>query len=191
MNKLKLFLPVLLLVGGLVAGVTLVLQNQDLRSKAFTGFGINTTNVSQSIIDNPSPLSSIPADSSSAQYLYHELAQTYPTAATQNIQQDGVELTGTASLAYDEEIDTTLVFIRLENVPYFEFTPMNLWFHNVDTNKLARVAIAEFTVEDSKPVAYFVYSAAGDLRQQYQLAYISYEEINQTEPLLPIITLNL
>lgn len=186
MKRVQLLL-ILVSIMGLGGALFLVQTSQDLRSRAFSSYTINTA--SKALIDDPSPLASIPLNPGSAQYLFHELGRTYPTATTQNINDPGSQIRGVASLYYDEAINKSFAFIRLENVPYFELTPINLWFSN--SNRYSRASIGEFNIEDNKPVAYFVYVADGDLKTKFDQATVSYEAINSSSPILPIITLGL
>jgi hypothetical protein len=176
--------------------------NLDIRNRAFTGFEVNVSNFlglnpgsnqDQASLEqfDPNPLSTIPEDPSSARYLYYKLASIYPGASTQNIVASGVSITGVASLAYDVAIDKTLIFITLRDLPYFEFTPLYFWLHNIDTNTYLQATSAEFLSENGTVVAYLVYSASGDLRTQYQQAVISYDVPGASAPVLPIITLTL
>ena len=190
---------ILILLGGVVAGVFALQGRTFLDGFAFTEFKVNT-GILQQLSDrfdgggqdpltaNITPLTSISEDDS-MRFLYHSLVSTYPEASTQNITAEGFDINGAASLAYDEEIDTTLVYIRIANLPFFESSPLGMWLSGEGGQVLA--ASGEFFIEGEEPVAYILYSAPGDLKDQFDEAVLSYDFVGATEPLLPVITLTI
>ncbi|MBI5358091.1 hypothetical protein HZB69_00470 [Candidatus Amesbacteria bacterium] len=163
-------LGVLLLAIGLVVGLTLVNQKQNIFTKAWTGF---TTNLD---IFRKQPISTeFQTDPNAYQTkkLFHNLLALYnDSSEIQNIDIPEFNLKGVAFLKYDEKLKKTFVFTRIENLPYSKL--IRLWL-NKELGSYRAVGLVDFVSEQDKLVGYSVFVDDEDLRTYKELLF-SYDE---------------
>lgn len=175
----------------LVVGVVLVDRGGlgDIRSRAWSGVVVNVDNLRAKPQD-PNPVKGTQGkDTKDSRELFHSLTRTYYTAEVQNISDPSVGVAGVALLQYDQKLNKTFVFTRIENLPVPATGFVRLWLVN-EAREYQKAGVAEFFTEQSKPVSYSVFTRDGDLRAFKQLLF-SYDDVLEgREPELVVISIN-
>lgn len=159
-------------------GVVLAQNPQNLLSRAWSGVVVNVErlrDLGQKRDVNPAGVAS-EDEPNSSRLLFHKLNRTYYDAEVQNILEPAVGVTGVAFLKYDEALNRTFVFARIENLPVLLDKVVQLWLVKNINEAYQKVGIAEFfqDVKGGGPVAYSVFTHEGDLRT-YQELWVAYD----------------
>lgn len=174
-SKLRIISSLVLIVG-LVVGLTLVNQKQDIFTKAWTGFTTNLENLKKQLSLTPQPVATeFQTDPNAYQTkkLFHNLLALYnDSSEIQNIDVPEFNLKGVAFLKYDEKLKKTFVFTRIENLPYAKL--IRLWL-NKELGSYRAVGLVDFVSEQDKLVGYSVFVDDEDLRKYKELLF-SYDE---------------
>ena len=165
----------LLLVIGLVVGLVLVNQKQNIFTKAWTGFTANLENIARQLTLNPTTTEfKIEESAEATKKLFHILLAQYSgKAEIQNIDLPKFGISGVAMLKYDETINKTFVYSRIENLPRPSEGIVRLWVVK-NINTYTPVGIVDFVRENNNPVGYSVFVQPGDLRVNDELL-VSYD----------------
>ena len=173
-----------LLVAGLVTGVVLVKQKQDIFTKAWTGF---TSNLE--IFRKQPAITEFQADPKALETkkLFHNLLALYnDTSEIQNIDIPEFNIKGVAFLKYDDKLQKTFVFSRIENLPYEK--PHRLWGSR-DLGDYRAVGLVDFVSEQDKLVGYSVFVDDRDLRQYKELLFSYDPSLSVSYPTAVALTL--
>ncbi len=188
-SKLKV-VSILLLVVGLVVGLTLVNQKQDIFSKAWSGITTNLENLKKQLSLTPQPLiSEFQADPKALETkkLFHNLLALYnDTSEIQNIDIPEFNIKGVAFLKYDEKLQKTFVFSRIENLPYSRL--IRLWVSK-DLGNYRAVGLVDFVSEQDKLVGYSVFVDDRDLRLYKELLFSYDPSLSVSYPTAVALTL--
>lgn len=175
---------VLVLVIGLSVGVVLVSQKQDIFTKAWTGF---TSNLD--IFRKQPAITEFQTDPKALETkkLFHNLLALYnDTSEIQNIDIPEFNIKGVAFLKYDEKLQKTFVFSRIENLPYSKL--IRLWVSK-DSGDYRAVGLVDFVNEQDKLVGYSVFVDDRDLRQYKELLFSYDPSLTVSYPTAVALTL--
>ena len=183
---------------GILAGVILTGQIQNIRNKAFTGYSTSTQNFSSPLTyANPSDIpqnDSLISDKSS-QGLFYTYAKRYQNARPeiQKVSISSIGMTGSVFYFYIPNIDTTYLFSRFENLPPLPNKILHVWLASSFEREYFHVATTEFVVENKIPVAYDVFVGKGNLKTEGTSLIWSYDNVSDTTSQTPegkILTVN-
>ena len=164
-SKLKI-ISSLVLVIGLVVGLTLVNQKQNIFTKAWSGFTSNLDIFKKQPVITE--FQTVPK-ALETKRLFHSLLALYnDTSEIQNIDVPEFNIKGVAFLKYDEKLQKTFVFTRIENLPYSRL--IRLWVSN-KLSQYRAVGIVDFVSEQEQLVGYSVFVDDNDLRQYRDLVF--------------------
>lgn len=169
---------VVLLIGGLVAAVAAAGTNLDLRNFAWGGIRFNQAALQGQSMNLESTVS-LASENREAAQLFLDLSRTYYNADVANIDVPEFQVRGVVFKQYDAELDQTLVFGRLENLPLIQAIPQ-MWLS--DGNIFVPSGIGQLTLENGVPVGYFMTALEGD-DAPFDTLHFSYDEsVDVTTP---------
>jgi len=183
-----------------IAGVWVVGRGGtgDIRSRAWSGVVVNVENLRAKLGglrvpetgQDPNPVKGTQGkDTKDSRELFHSLTRTYYNAEVQNISEPSVGVAGVAFLQYDQKLNKTFVFTRIENLPVPATGFVRLWLVS-DASEYQKAGVAEFFTEQGKPVIYSVFVRDGDLRTYKKLLF-SYDDVLEArEPELVVVSIN-
>jgi hypothetical protein len=188
-KKWKVVMEMGLITVGIFVSVVVVLNYRDIRDKAFSGFDVNRDALSKKSSEYQSGGSKVATVSDGTQKkLFGMLTETYLKPDVQDIDVPDLKISGVVMLAYDEKINKSFVYSRLNNffVPAGQI--LRMWIIGKD-NKILPGSVSEFTLESGELVAYNVFAAEGDLRKEYQFVVYSFDNsLESSKPDLTVIT---
>ncbi len=186
---------------GILAGVILTGQIQNIRNKAFSGFssnvGGNTTNVSSPLTyANPSdiPQNENLISNLTSQGLFYTFAKRYQNSKPefQKVSIPYINMAGSVFYLYNPSTDTAYLFSRFTNIPPLSSKLLRVWLSSSFEKTYFNVATTQFVSENGTIVAYDVYVGHGNLKTEGASLIWSYDDplINQQSPQSPILTVN-
>jgi hypothetical protein len=181
-SKFKIF-SFLFLVAGLVVGVTLIKQKQNIFTKAWSGFISNLSLAPQSAVTK---FETDPAAYETKKLFHNLLALYNDSSEIQNIDVPEFGLKGVAFLKYDENLKKTFVFTRIENLPFAKL--IRLWLSK-DLGSYRAVGLVDFVSEQDKLVAYSVFVDDEDLRKYKELLFSYDQSLSVNFPTAVALTL--
>lgn len=173
MSKLVKIGSGLVLIIGLSVGVVLVQQKQNIFTKAWSGIISNVEVLKSQLGLTPATPQEDTSGATESKRLFHNLLKLYPDAEVQNIDVPEVNVSGAAFLKFDEKVNKTFVYSRIQNLPRPVKGAVRLWL-NKNINEFTPVGITEFLREENFQVSYSVFVRDGDLRT-YQNLLFSYD----------------
>lgn len=184
-------LAVLILSLGLGVGVYLVKQEQDKRSKAFTGYSTPKIDVADTLkFARPGdvPLRDDLISDQDARGLFYTFAKQFSQISHleyQKVSDPRLFFRGKVFLFYDEALDKTYIFSRIENLPFYEGKFMRLWLESDIEQRTIPLSIGKTSLEDDVPVTYHAFMEDGDLRREGKGLMYSYDKIRSVPPKAP------
>lgn len=177
----------LLLVVGLVVGVVLVNQKQNIFTKAWSGITTNIDVLQKLLLGPQTAVTSLPMEIPSKK-LFYDLLSTYPDSEIATISAQSLGVSGQAYLKYVPEVNKTFVFSKIEGLPAPKTKVLRLWI-SPDNINYKPVGTPEFVNENQKNVGYSVFVEDGDLHLQKNLVFSYDTNTKVTTPELIVFDL--
>lgn len=194
-RKIASFLGIFLLVGGLAAGIFLVQRSQELRKKAFTGYEFGGQ-VKKDVLHLASPQEMVVNDSLADTNSIVGLFYTYSRALKdfqpeiQYINEPDLQLAGKMFLKYDDILNKSFVFGRIENLPLSGGKFIHLW-RKAQDGSFQSLGLGEVKYENNIPVTYLAYLSENDIRVGGKSLVVAYDSrLDITQPEGSIIEIN-
>ncbi len=165
---------VVLAIAGLVVANILV-QQQTIAPKAFTGANVNPQRILEKVKEAPSDITIVLDKTNETQVkkIFKQLTEKYVgqgDTETQQIDEASVRVKGVAYLKYEPIIQRTFVWARVENLPAPNNRVVHLWITK-DGTSYSNVGTVVFVQENSVLIAYSVFVHPEDLRTYKNLVF--------------------
>ncbi len=183
------------LLSGMVAGLVLIKEQQDRRGKAFTGYIVtgggktsDVTDVLRYARQGDIPQRGDLVSEESVRGIFYQLAKQFGSIwhlEYQKVADPTLLLQGKVFLFYDEALNKTYIFSRIENMPAVVGKVNRLWLQSSFEDRSFPLSVSQTIAEDNISVTYTVFVGDGDLRQEGRSIAYSYDTASTVKPKNP------
>lgn len=175
---------------GLVAAVLSAQTNLDLRQFAWGGIRFAPGEILQGGRTDIGVRPNVTLGSAETAQLFSELTFSYAqTADITNIEVAEFGVRGTAWRVYNNELNQSFIFMRIENPPILEEVVPTVWLEQQPGSYL-KAGYGEFLEENDLLVLYVVTSVEGNT-DDYSTLHLSYDlNLNALEPESVLLSMN-
>ena len=172
---------VFLLIIGVIAAVLAAQTNFDLRQFAWGGVQFDQGILQRSRTDIGVKPNVQEGNRKTAE-LFTQLTFSYAGKAdVVNLNVEDFDVRGVAFRVYNEELDSSHIFLRLENPPFVESKAVVAWLEN-DAGEYLRAGIGEYLTENGELVLYLVTEVEGNTDNYKRLALSFDSSILEPKP---------
>lgn len=166
----------IVLLGG-VAVYLVSFTSFDIRQWAWSGALFNAEQLSRESL----ALEDVSVGDPAVAELFTDLTFAYPDADVVNISNEEFNIQAVAFKAYEPELDQTVIFIRVENMPVLVDSIPKIWVETTDGFNI-EAGVGEILIENGEVVGYFMTTLEGT-DDHYQTLSLTYDYfLNQLEP---------
>lgn len=174
----------IVLLGG-IAVYLVSFTSFDIRQWAWGGAVFNQEQFSRQSLS----LDDISAGDPEVAELFTDLTYAYPNADVVNISNEEFDVEAIAFKAFEPELNQTVIFIRVENMPVLVDSIPKIWI-TTNTGLDIEAGVGEILIESGTVVGYFLTTLEGP-DEYYQSLSLTYDYfLNQLEPSPAFFTVN-